>query len=124
MTSALETAIARAAGLSFGRHFLPATLTRETPGAPNPQTPWEPGAPVVNNYPCRAIHDEWGSAWLAAGLVSVGDAKLLILAVSLEVEPKPGDVVTITGRGTWMITGDKSVQTDPARAVWTCIARA
>ncbi|SHG79656.1 hypothetical protein SAMN02745157_4856 [Kaistia soli DSM 19436] len=107
---------------ALGDDFLDAVLTRETVGAPDPATPWEPGAVTTTSYPCKAINDEWASSYLAGGLVNAGDCKVLVLASTLIVEPAPGDRITVRDETFTVVPegrGQPAVSTDPAKATWT-----
>lgn len=117
MTSPLEGALAAKIGKAFGKSlFYDAVLTRETPGTPNPSTPWIPGVPVTATYPCKAIVDTYSDFAVANSLVDAQDRKVLILSASLSVRPTDLDKVTIRGTVYRVV----SVDTDPAEAVWEC----
>lgn len=129
MTSPLVSSLKATVGAAFSNLFMDATLSRaSSSGRTDPFDP-SSGTSATASYSCKAIHDEWGFGYVRDGLVSVEDLKILILASSLAVEPKPGDrisipdrsfVATIVPEGT---VGQKAVETDPAKAVWTCRAR-
>lgn len=118
MASPLESAIKKTVGRAFKKIFLDATLTRtETTGGGNP---WDPPSSTEVAYSCRGIHEEYAEKFRLEGLVEQGDRKVMILADSLSVEPKAGDKITIRGETFNVI----DVATDPAKATWTCRARA
>lgn len=107
--------------------FLDATLTRETTEAPDPATPWEPGAISTETYSCKAIHEEWGAYYLSGGLVNAGDRRVLVLASTLGTDPAPGDRITIRGETFTVVqprAGQPAVSTDPAKAAWMLRATA
>lgn len=121
MTSPLQGALAAKIGKAFGKAlFYDAVLTRETPGTPDPSSPWIPGTPTTATYACKAIVDTYSDFAVANSLVDAQDRKVLILATSLSVAPTDLDKVTIRG-ATYRII---SVDTDPADAVWECQCKA
>ena len=83
---------------------------------------WDaPASSSTTAYACKAIHDTWGASWLSGGLVAADEVKVLVLAASLEVEPQPGDQITIRGQTFTIVPaggGKPAVSTDPARATW------
>lgn len=116
--------LAKTIGGAMAGVFYDATLTRDV-ATPGPNA-WTPGAMVPTDYPCKVLPDTWGAYSLSGGLVAAQDAKLLVLASTLAVEPKEGDRVTVQG-ATYTISSDggsrPAVGTDPARAVWELRAR-
>lgn len=117
MTSPLLGSLAKTIGKAMGGLFLDATLTRDVQGVGS--DPADPPAPTPVEYACKAIHEQYSERFRLEGLVRDGDRKVLILATSLDVEPSPGDRITIDGFVFLII----NTATDPARAVWTCQAR-
>ena len=116
MTSPLEGKIAATIGKAFASTFYACTVTRTTPGTPNPATPWEPTTPTVTVYTCKGMVDEYSDYAVANSLVEAKDRKILILATSLDIEPDHAtDSVTIRG-ATYNIV--PPVKIDPAMAVW------
>lgn len=125
MSNLLTGGLAKTIGGAMQSIFLDATLTTVT--ATDGPNDWTPGEPVTVDHACKGIHDNWSSSLLAGGLVAVDDRKLLILADSLPVTPKAGDLITIRGEQFTIVpegAGQPSVSTDPAKAVWICRARA
>ena len=125
MPSPLD-ALAGKIGKAFAGIFLDATLSRDS-FTPDPAEPGEPGEITKATWPCKAIHEEWSTSYLAGGLVLAGERKVLILAASLATEPKPGDRITIRGETFTVVPesgGAPAVATDPAKATWTLRARA
>lgn len=100
--------------------FLDATLTRTTQVAGT--NAWDaPASSSDTSYTCKAIHDTWSASWLASGLVATDDLRVIVLADSLEVEPQPGDRITIRSETFTIVpagAGGPAVSTDPARATW------
>jgi hypothetical protein len=92
------------------------TLTRTTPGA-GPS--YDPGQPTITSYGCKGFIDTFSDAYLAGGLVEAGDAKLVIIATTLAIEPQPGDGVTVRGK-TYRVV---AVSADPAQALFELQAR-
>lgn len=121
MASPLD-AIAGKIGKAFSGIFYDAILSRDG-NMPDPTKPGEPGAVTTTTYPCKAIHEEWGTRYLTGGLVQASDRKVLILASTLSIDPLPGDritirgeIFTVVGEGT---SGQPAISTDPAKATWT-----
>lgn len=129
MTSPLLSSLKATVGSAFSGLFMDATLTRTTitPGADafDPLT----GTQTTSTYSCKAIHDQWSFGYKRDGLITSEDIKILILAASLSVEPQPGDRITIIDRGLTATivpadtAGQAAVETDPAKATWTCRCR-
>ncbi|MGB6080224.1 MAG: hypothetical protein WBF99_12270 [Xanthobacteraceae bacterium] len=92
--------------------FLDAVLTRETPGEGG--DPFDPPAPTVTPYSCKAIVEGYSDYFKKNGLVGAKDRKVLVLATSLAVKPEPGDLITVQNVTFSVVT----VATDPATAVW------
>ncbi len=127
MVSPLSGSLAKTIGKAMAGIFLDAVLIRDVVSDPDPVTPWVPGSNTPVNYPCKAIHEDWSSSYLAGGLVNAGDRKVLVLASTLAVEPAPGDRITIRGETFTVVpqgSGQPAVSTDPARATWTLRATA
>lgn len=127
MPSLLEGGLAAKIGKAFAGIFLDAILSRNISAAV-PSEPGEPGATTTTPYPCKAIHEEWSTSYLAGGLVLAGERKVLVLAATLATEPRPGDRITIRGETFTVVpegtAGAPAVSTDPAKATWTLRARA
>lgn len=125
MTSPLSGSIRRTVGKSFKKLFLDATITRETTSGGDP---WDPTSTSEQTVDCKAIFEEYGVGYRRDGLVQTGDMKVLILADTLSTDPKPGDKITIDGKTLTVVPantgGEPAVKTDPAKATWTCRARA
>ncbi len=99
--------------------FLDAVLTREVVSA-GPDAA-DPPAPVPVPYPCKAIRDNYSRSDRADSSILSGDAKILILAKSLSVDPKKDDIVTITGQGAGFLVIEFTI--DPANACWVIQGR-
>lgn len=116
MTSPLDGKIAAAINKGFQGVFYDATLTRVTPGTPDPEEPWVPVADTTVAHSCKAIVESYSDYQIANSLVDANDRKVLILANSLAVVPDVAtDTITIRGQ-TYALVGE--VKTDPATAVW------
>lgn len=96
------------------------TLTRTTPGVPDPDQPWVPVTPTVETFDCLGWEEDWSAFYLANDLVQSGSKKVCILVPTLAVEPQLGDEITVRGL-TYTIVGPS--KTDPARAVWEIEAK-
>lgn len=114
MTSPLAGSLARTIGAGFNTLFLPAVLVRDVPQVGG--DPADPLPPIPANFPCKAIVEGYSDYFKANNLVNASDRKVLILATSVGVRPKPDDRITIAGI-TFTL---QDVSTDPAEAVWTC----
>lgn len=129
MASPLTGSLAKTIGSAFKGLFLDAVLTRETPGEPDPDRPFDPPAPTVQTFRCKALQDQFSATLLAGGLVASDDVKLLILAASLTTTPQSGDRVTVRWQTFTIVPGGGSdgmkaaVATDPALAIWECRGR-
>jgi hypothetical protein len=125
MTSPLVNSLANTIGKAMAFLFLDATLTRDVPGII--VDPADPPAPTQSTFACKAIEEEYGTLARAQGLVSETDIQVLILANSLATDPKPLDRITIRGKTVTIIPGGSGgappVQSDPARATWSCRCR-
>lgn len=75
--------------------------------------------PTHVEYPCRALIDDYGDYARGMNDIPVKDRKALILAATLAVTPKPGDVLEIGGEG-WELV---EIRTDPATALFEAQAR-
>jgi hypothetical protein len=111
VASILEGALAQTIGKAMAGTFYAATVTRLTPGA-GPSH--DPGEPTETDYTCKAIVDTY-KAWERVGTtIQANDRKVLVLATSLDIVPKPGDTVTIRG-ATYTVV---DVGSDPALATY------
>ncbi|MCV2448462.1 hypothetical protein [Paracoccus sp. DMF] len=94
--------------------FSEATLTRA-----NGAGGWKDDAGTTAIYPCRAMLESYSDHLRAVAGIPDTDVKVMIVGTSISVDPLKGDTVTLSGRR-WAII---KVDTDPARAIWTCQAR-
>lgn len=97
-----------------GLFFSEATLTRVSGGGG-----WAEGNEAALTHPCKAMVEAYSDHLRAVADIPGTDVKLMIVGTSIAVDPKMGDTVTIGARN-WSII---RVDTDPARAMWTCQAR-
>lgn len=93
--------------------FAPATLTRVTGSG------WDEETSAPRAYPCMAMLDSYSDHLRATAGIPDTDVKLMIVGTSITTDPLKGDTVTLNGRRWSLIR----VDTDPARAIWTCQAR-
>lgn len=121
MASILDDEIAATIADALTNAGLPldVTLVRTTPGTPDPETPWIPAPPIVTNHACKGWTDRFTEEWQAGTAILAGDVRVFIIATTLDVEPSPGDVVTVRGDSRTVI----SVSADPALASWDLQAR-
>lgn len=94
--------------------FATAMLTRAS-GAGG----WNEGATAVSTYPCMAMTEAYSDQLRAVAGIPDTDVKLMIVGTSISVDPLKADTVALSGRRWALIR----VDTDPARAMWTCQAR-
>lgn len=126
MVSPLQSSFAKTLGNAMASFFLDATLTRDVQGVGS--DPADPPAPTQETYSCKAIEENYSAGLYADGLVDASDVSILILANSLSVDPQPLDRITIRDRTLTVVpagtAGMKAIQSDPARATWSCRCRA
>lgn len=105
--------------------FLDATLTRDVAGTI--VDPADPPLPTQVQYSMKAIEENYSAGLRGQGLVGADDIQVLILASTLAVEPQPLDRITIRGKTVTVVpsssAGMKAVQSDPAKATWSCRCR-
>lgn len=104
-------------GAAFGDtslFFSDATLTRATGSGG-----WGEDMGSVTTYPCKAMVEAYSDHLRGAAGIPDTDVKLMIVGTSIATDPFKGDTVTMGGRSWALIR----VDTDPARAMWTCQAR-
>jgi hypothetical protein len=80
------------------------TLTRSTPGAPDPETPWTPGAPTLAVYDLDARVDGVSDDDLKDTSIVATDLKVIASPKArdadgdvVDIDPQMSDVVTIDG---------------------------
>lgn len=80
------------------------------------------GTTVTTNYACQGWIDTYTAFDIANSLVLAGDAKIFVVANTLDMPspPVPGDMVTARGKTYATI----NVSTDPALACWVIQCRA
>ncbi len=96
------------------------TVTRTTPGEPDPSTPWIPGTPVVTEHEARGWVDAWVGDEIDGTSILRTDAKIIVLLTSLAIVPAVGDSITAGGQTYPVIV---NVAIDPAGATATVQAR-
>ena len=115
MTSLLEGPLAKTIGKALTPLFYAATLTHQTVTGGDGYDP----TTTTADYACKGIVDEYSAFDIANSLAQFNDRKILVLATSLSVTPKPDDTITIRGV-TYRVV---NVSTDPALAVWVLQGR-
>lgn len=114
MASPLEGSLAISIGKAFNKLFLDAVLSRDVAvDSPAPE-PGEPANVVPVQYPCKAIVEEFSDYYKLQNLVQANERKILVLADSLNTEPRQNDKITIRNK-TYTVV---SISTDPAKATW------
>lgn len=80
------------------------TLTRSTPGTPEAETPWIPGAPTLDVYALDARVDGVsaqyvdGTTIVATDLVAIASPKAVTAdGAVVDIVPRMGDTLTING---------------------------
>lgn len=79
------------------------TLTRTTPGTPNPSTPWIPGTPTTTAYTLDARADGVLAEYvnettiLATDRMVIASPKALLDGVVVDIEPQMTDTLSIDG---------------------------
>lgn len=94
--------------------FAEAALTRSAAGGG-----WNDAPGSAQKYACKAMISAYSDHLRAVAGIPDTDVKMMIVGTSIEVDPLKGDTVTVGGRSWSLIR----VDTDPARAMWTCQAR-
>jgi len=70
-------------------------LVRVTPGAPDPATPWEPGAPTQTTYPLDATVSRVSEKYVDGTLIVATDNQVMFAVP--EVAPSLADKLVIDG---------------------------
>jgi hypothetical protein len=134
VASLLEGSLAKSIGRAMSFLFLDATITRDVQGVGD--NPADPPPPTQVTYTCKAIEEAYSPRLRADGLVGATDVQVLILATTIKddtgalasIQPQPLDRITIRGNTVTVVpmdaSGVKAVQSDPARATWSCRCRA
>ena len=123
MASPLDK-VASQVGRAFNRIFYPATLTRS--GEVTGGDPWNPTTGDSGTHTCKALVSSWDQGALVGGLVRSDERKILILASTLDTEPRAGDQITVEmpdgTEESFVISSEggsqPAVKTDPAKAGW------
>lgn len=91
-----------------------ATLTQSTPGAPDPETPWIPGAPETRTYKLYATTRKVEQRFVDGTEILISDGQLnartmmTLTAINgvaqsptteVRAVPQPGDALTVEGKG-------------------------
>jgi hypothetical protein len=117
MASFLEGSLARTIGAAFSGIFYAATVTRLTPGAGPAH---DPGPSTPTDYTCKGMVETYKAHEIDGTHIQANDRKVIVLATSIGIVPRPGDKVTIRG-ATYTVT---AFDPDPALATYTLNARA
>ena len=94
--------------------FSDAMLTRPVQGGG-----WNDTPGMGQTYSCKAMVEAYSDHLRAVSDIPGTDVRLMIVGTSIAVDPLKGDTVTLNGKA-WALI---QVDTDPARAMWTCQAR-
>ena len=97
-----------------GLFFSDATLTRIIGGGG-----WSDDSATPDEYPCKAMVEAYSDHLRAVADIPDTDVKLMIVGTSIAVDPVKGDSVSVGGKSYAI----NRVDTDPARAIWTCQAK-
>lgn len=71
-----------------------------------PPDPVEGGDPVETDYPAKLVPMQYEAKEIDGTVILAGDAKIYISSVGLAVEPKPGDIVSASGKTYRIVNGD------------------
>lgn len=104
------------------------TLTRSTPGTPDPETPWIPGTPTTEVFTLSAtasgVSQEFinGTTILATDLMLTISPKMTGTAGEVDTDIRSADVLAIDGKGVSVI---KTMRLPSAGTLvaWRVIAR-
>lgn len=80
---------------------------------------WNENQTTTLTAPCMAMIEAYSDHLRAVSDIPGTDVRLMIVGTSIAVDPLKGDIVTLNGKD-WALI---QVDTDPARAMWTCQAR-
>lgn len=110
-------------GRALGKHLLPATLTKNTPGTVDPDATIDGTNPTERNLPCKGFIESFQDNQIDGTIILRSDRKVTILGatVSGRIAPEPNDDLTIEGT-TYKIVPD-GVSRDPAAATYVCHCR-
>ena len=89
------TAIAAEVREALGEVGNSLTLTRSTPGTPDPSQPWVPVAPTLVTETVSQFGD--GRRDFRSGEVVIASDFQFMIAVPLTITPKPGDMIAADG---------------------------
>jgi hypothetical protein len=77
------------------------TLTRTTPGTPDPSTPWVPGTPTTATYTLDATVKGVSKEFIDGTTIVATD--LEVTAAAFGTEPEPGDTLSIDGKAVTIV---------------------
>lgn len=97
---------------------LDATLTVVSSGTRTPGSLTGGTNPTTATHSCKGYVSTWTDKQLSQTLVQDGDRKIVLLADSLTVTPKPGDKITINSND--YIIREQGVMIDPSTSIYTC----
>jgi len=95
------------------------TLTRTVPGIVDPAKLWIPPTDTTEQFTCMGFVDAYRRDLVDGTNIQADDFKVVIVATSLQTEPKPGDVIMARGQSFTVITATP----DPAMATWEVQSR-
>lgn len=114
MASLLESQIKKLIGQGFKGQLLKGALRRETTTTVDAKG--EEGTPVVTTYPFEGIRDTFDRRYATQAGIPETDIKILIIADSISVMPRAGDLIQL--RGLWNKVR-AVIAVDPAGASYT-----
>jgi hypothetical protein len=119
MSSILEGELADTIGDALLDAAIPldVVIMRSTPGVII--DPADPPPPTITDHACKGFVDTYTDALRAASLVQADDVKVVIVAKTIDIVPKPLDIVMVRTKTYTVIT----VSTDPALALYELQAR-
>lgn len=103
MSGALDRIGGRFRAMLADRHQGTVTLTRTTTGTPDPETPWEPGAPTTAVYTLSARVDGVladyvdGTTIVATDLMVIASPRATLAGSQVGMVPRMSDTLAIDG---------------------------
>ncbi len=123
MPKLLSGYIAKQVGKYLGKHVLPATLTKVSPGSRTAGSTTAGTNPTSADYACRGFVSDYDASEINGTTVQDNDRKVTLLGATIASGqvPKTSDKVTISDKaGAPMVTYRiRRVQSDPDGATYT-----
>ncbi|WP_421591092.1 hypothetical protein [Shinella sp. M27] len=101
MPNALYTRLQATADRLIKSYGQAGTVTRL-----GPVDPVEGGDPVATPYPAKLVPMAYSAREIDGTNILAGDMQIYISSMGLAIEPKPGDLVTASGKAFRIVNGD------------------